>query len=131
MPAKIWLNQGGHGDGANSGARQAAWRDALNRFWSHYLFGIDNGARTDRRRPYSARTGNGSSTPTGRCPERTTTLESARAETTPSANCELDIGSLCPAVAVEEVIVDDSTIDAASLVAAPQSPNRLVYQTTR
>ena len=24
--------------------RQAAWRDALNRFWSHYLFGIDNGA---------------------------------------------------------------------------------------
>ncbi len=42
VPAKIWLNQGGHGDGANSGARQAAWRDELNRFWSQYLFGIDN-----------------------------------------------------------------------------------------
>jgi X-Pro dipeptidyl-peptidase len=42
VPAKIWLNQGGHGDGANSGARQAAWRDELNRFWSQYLFGVEN-----------------------------------------------------------------------------------------
>ena len=42
VPAKIWLNQGGHGDGANVGARQAAWRDELNRFWSQYLFGVDN-----------------------------------------------------------------------------------------
>ena len=34
-PRKIWLNTGGHGDGANSGSRQAAWRDMLNRFWSN------------------------------------------------------------------------------------------------
>ena len=42
IPAKIWWNQGGHGDRANS-ARQAAWRDTLNRFWSQHLFGVNNG----------------------------------------------------------------------------------------
>jgi X-Pro dipeptidyl-peptidase len=43
VPAKIWWNQGGHGDRANS-VRQAVWRDTLNRFWSHFLYGVDNGA---------------------------------------------------------------------------------------
>ena len=46
VPAKIWWNQGGHGDRANGAARQAVWRDTLNRFWSHYLFGVENGAMT-------------------------------------------------------------------------------------
>ena len=34
-----------------------------------------------------------------------------------------------PGKPTKELIVDDSTINAATLVAAPQSPNRLVYQT--
>jgi X-Pro dipeptidyl-peptidase len=134
-PTKIWLNQGGHGDGANSGARQAAWRDALNRFWSHYLFGIDNGAMAGPKAAVQRENGQWVDYADWPAPgAKATTLELR-----PSDNNT--IGELRAAShghhdhwhhrgkPVKEVIVDDSTINAADLVAAAQSPNRLIYQT--
>jgi X-Pro dipeptidyl-peptidase len=129
-PTRIWLNQGGHGDGANSGARQAAWRDALNRFWSHYLFGIDNGAMDGPKAAVQRENGQwveyadwpvpGAKATTLRIrPSGDNGIGELRTESKP-----LPIGTQST-----EVIVDDSTINAASLVAAAQSPNRLVYQT--
>jgi X-Pro dipeptidyl-peptidase len=75
VPAKIWWNQGGHGDRANAQPRQAAWRDMLNRFWSRYLFGVKNGVMDGPRAVVNARTTNGSSIRTGR------TLEQERRHT--------------------------------------------------
>ena len=133
-PTKIWLNQGGHGDGANSGARQAAWRDALNRFWSHYLFGIDNGAMDGPKAAVQRENGQWVDYADWPVPgSRATTLQLR-------ASGDNTIGELgAPSHGhrhghhhgkpAKEVIVDDSTINAADLVAAPQSPNRLVYQT--
>jgi X-Pro dipeptidyl-peptidase len=132
-PTKIWLNQGGHGDGANSGARQAAWRDALNRFWSHYLFGIENGAMEGPKAAVQRENGTWVDYADWPVPGAKATTVQLR----PSDNNT--IGELRASShkhhhhhrgkPVKEVIVDDSTINAAELVAAAQSPNRLVYQT--
>jgi X-Pro dipeptidyl-peptidase len=128
VPAKLWLNQGGHGDGANSGARQAAWRDELNRFWSQYLFGVDNhweqGPRTAIQRE------NGQWVDYENWP-----VPGARtAEFDLGASGDNTIGALSLAgpgheTREMETLVDDSSIDATALIAAPQSPHRLAYRT--
>jgi X-Pro dipeptidyl-peptidase len=132
-PTKIWLNQGGHGDGANSGARQAAWRDALNRFWSHYLFGVENGAMEGPKAAVQRENGQWVDYADWPVPgAKATTLQLRPSD-------DNTIGGLgAPSHGhlhhhrgkpVKEVIIDDSTINAAELVAAAQSPHRLVYQT--
>ena len=125
VPSTIWWNQGGHGDRANS-ARQAVWRDTLNRFWSRYLFGQDNGW------------------------EKTATVTIEREDNTwldyaswpvpgaamtpltltPGAGGAAGVLGFdrVPAPASPQVIVDDSSIDATVLIAAPESPSRLIYK---
>jgi X-Pro dipeptidyl-peptidase len=167
VPAKIWLNQGGHGDGANSGARQAAWRDELNRFWSQYLFGVDNhwqdGPRSAVQRENSqwvdyddwpapgARQAMFSLGAVGDNTIGTLALERRHGHNHKfdrwhdQDDCrdrrrdfghdwDLDDDSHwhhrghSPERGLE-TIIDDSSIDANALIAAAQSPNRLVYQT--
>ena len=125
VPAKIWWNQGGHGDRANT-ARQAVWRDTLNRFWSHYLFGIDNGAMTGPKAVVER--------------EDNTWVEYADWPVPGSASVALHlapsvhangIGELGVTIGrsrTTETIEDDSSIDATELAAAAQSSHRLIYQ---
>jgi X-Pro dipeptidyl-peptidase len=126
IPARIWWNQGGHGDRAN-GVRQAVWRDTLNRFWTHYLFGVQNGAPNEPRAVIEREDNTWVDYPDWPVPgARATTVRFAPATT---AN---GIGRLAgppPPSSALELIVDDASIDANVLVAAAQSPNRLVYQT--
>lgn len=136
VPAKIWLNQGGHGDGANSGARQAAWRDELNRFWSQYLFGIDNNWTDGPRSAVQRESGQWVDYENWPAPgARTAMLSLSAAQDNTIGGLELDRSSdhrkehRVPKPRVIETIVDDSSIDATVLTAAAQSPNRLVYQT--
>jgi X-Pro dipeptidyl-peptidase len=131
-PTKIWLNQGGHGDGANSGARQAAWRDALNRFWSHYLFGVDNGAMEGPKAAVQRETGQWVDYADWPVPDSRATTLHLRPSGPIGSNTVGELragGGHHHGRPAKEVIVDDSTINAADLVAAPQSPHRLVYQT--
>ena len=129
-PTKIWLNQGGHGDGANSGARQAAWRDALNRFWSHYLFGVDNGAMDGPKAAVQRETGQWVDYDDWPVPgSKATTLHLRPSGNNSIGELRAPGSKRSPGKQAKEIIVDDSTINAADLVAAPQSPNRLVYQT--
>jgi X-Pro dipeptidyl-peptidase len=126
---KIWLNQGGHGDGANSGARQAAWRDALNRFWSHYLFGIDNGAMDGPKAAVQREDSQWQDYADWPVPGASDTTLNFQ----PSGNNSIGglsgtWGGFNHRRPMRERIVDDSTINAAELVAAPQSPHRLIYQ---
>jgi X-Pro dipeptidyl-peptidase len=131
VPTKIWLNQGGHGDGANSGARQAAWRDALNRFWSHYLFGVDNAAMDGPKAAIQRENSQWVDYADWPVPgAKLTTLHLGASADNTSGQL-----ALAPVPDAEqpgdghEVIVDDATIDANVLVAAAQSPHRLVYKT--
>jgi X-Pro dipeptidyl-peptidase len=126
VPSKIWWNQGGHGDRANS-ARQAVWRDTLNRFWSHYLFGQDNGWEKTATVVVERENNVWVDYPTWPVPGATkTTLK-----LTPGANGAAGMLGLDRATgsSAPQVIVDDSSIDANELVAAAASPNRLIYQT--
>jgi X-Pro dipeptidyl-peptidase len=128
VPAKIWLNQGGHGDGANSGARQAAWRDALNRFWSNQLFGVDNDAMKGPKAAVQREDGVWVDYADWPAPGATPTRLYLRAG---AGDTHGGIGKnwLFPGFSLErEKIVDNSAIDATVLVAAPESPHRLVYQ---
>jgi X-Pro dipeptidyl-peptidase len=157
VPSKIWLNQGGHGDGANSGARQAAWRDELNRFWSQYLFGVENDWTGGPRSAVQRENGQWVDYENWPAPgARTATLQLAPAQDNTIGALVLDRSSHHHKEPrgdrddhwdrnhdgddddrhhsrrkgrVIETIVDDSSIDATVLIAAPQSPNRLVYQT--
>jgi X-Pro dipeptidyl-peptidase len=135
VPAKIWLNQGGHGDGANSGARQAAWRDELNRFWSQYLFGQDNhwqqGPRAAVQRENNQWVDYEDWPVAGPTP---TTFSMWPVGDNTAGELLLIDKSATPAAAREipanpaETIVDNSAIDANVLIAAAQSPHRLVYK---
>ena len=132
VPAKIWWNQGGHGDGANRQPRQAAWRDMLNRFWSHYLFGVKNGVMDGPRASVERENNEWVEYADWPHPNARATRYSLR----PGAGNgigELDeqagVGARPASPPQTERIVDDSSINADVLVAAPQSPHRLVYQT--
>jgi X-Pro dipeptidyl-peptidase len=130
VPAKIWLNQGGHGDGANSGARRQAWRDALNRFWSHYLFGIDNGAMDGPKAAVQRENGDWVDYDTWPVPGAHNTLLHLNPSQYNGIG-ELRSGHTPPGAGPqpEETIVDNSLVNAAILAAEPQSQHRLVYQT--
>jgi X-Pro dipeptidyl-peptidase len=126
VPAKIWWNQGGHGDRANT-ARQAEWRDTLNRFWSMYLFGVQNGAM-DGPKAVVERENNQwveyADWPVPGTSDMTVHFGPAE------PNGVGRLGVATQAASGPEIIVDDASIDANVLVAAPSSPSRLAYQTT-
>lgn len=135
VPAKIWWNQGGHGDRANS-ARQAVWRDTLNRFWSHYLFGVKNGVM-DGPKAVVEREDN-VWVDYQDWPVAGSAPVSIRFAAAPEVNnIGNGIGHLGATVTASarrapartETIVDDASIDATELVAAAQSPHRLIYLT--
>jgi X-Pro dipeptidyl-peptidase len=125
IPARIWWNQGGHGDRANS-ARQAVWRDTLNLFWSHYLFGVKNGAADAPKAVVERENNVWVDYAAWPVPGAQATTVRFSAGGDPNGIGQL--GASKPGPSTTEVIVDDSSIDANVLVAASQSPNRLVYQ---
>ncbi len=134
VPSKIWLNQGGHGDGANSGSRQAAWRDELNRFWSQYLFDQDNHWQ-DGTRAAVQRENNQwvdyADWPVATTPPAGFTLWASGDNTAGElvlSNKNAPPRPQPPIARVAETIVDNSAIDANVLIAAAQSPHRLVYK---
>ncbi len=135
VPAKIWWHQGGHGDRANT-ARQAVWRDTLNRFWSHHLFGVRNGVM-DGPKAVVEREDN-VWVDYQEWPVPGSAPVAVRFAPAAAAN---SIGQLGGASASArsasaragtglETIVDDASIDATTLVAAAQSPHRLIYQSS-
>lgn len=136
VPAKIWLNQGGHGDGANSGSRQAAWRDELNRFWSQYLFGQDNhwedGPRAAVQRENNQWVDYANWPVAG--PTPTVFLMRPSGDNTagdffPRNKTAAPAAPQPLLESTAETIVDNSAIDANVLIAAAESPHRLVYKT--
>jgi X-Pro dipeptidyl-peptidase len=128
VPRKIWLNTGGHGDGANSGARQAAWRDELNRFWSQYLFGQDNnwtgGPRAAVQRSSTVWADYADWPVPGSAP---TAFHLSASGNNTSGQIGVDDFLLDESPSIENII-DNSAIDATALVQAASSPHRLVYK---
>ena len=123
--AKIWLNTGGHGDGANSELARA-WRDELNRFWSQYLFGQNNnwtsGPRAAVQRSTNVWTDYADWPVPGAAP---TTFNLVASGNNTIGHMGIEDHH---ADHVLENIIDNSAIDATVLVQNAASPNRLVYK---
>jgi X-Pro dipeptidyl-peptidase len=127
IPSKIWWNQGGHGDRANGQARQAEWRDMLNRFWTQYLFGEGKGVMDGPKAVVERENNQWVEYATWPVPgSQTVTLSIAPGAT---ANAIGVLGAGTPEASITELIIDNSGVDANALVAAATSPHRLVYQT--
>jgi X-Pro dipeptidyl-peptidase len=130
VQAKMWLNQGGHGDGANSFSRRNAWREELNRFWSHFLYDVDNGAMETPKVVVQRENGDWVEYADWPVPGAEDTGLSLTASVDNGiGDLLLDVDNSVNDNHDYETIVDDSTIDSAVLATDIQSPHRLVYQT--
>lgn len=124
VPHKIWLHQSGHVDPI--GLRKAEWLRTVNRWFSKYLLGLDNGI--DREPKATIQREDKSWVNEAEWPAPGTAAATAAFQ--PGGR---DTGGLAPtgnspvANAVTESLEDNATKLAADLVAAPSSPNRLAY----
>lgn len=121
-PAMLYLHQGGHGGPPTMELR--------NRWFSHYLYGVNNGVDKDPRlyvvREDQPRVG-GVPTPYGDFPNP----DSREVALYPSGNGN-KVGALSPLqnrAAIRETLFDDVQFSGATLASAPSSPFRLLYAT--
>lgn len=127
----IWWHQGNHGDRANQ-VRQDAWRMELNRFWTRYLFAVDNGMMNGPRAVVER--------------EDRTWVEYKDWPMPGAAPVVLSLADGVPGLKTrptsqdvrrpglqtrrpEQSFADNSAVDADTLAAASESPHRLLYQT--
>ncbi|WP_433270262.1 Xaa-Pro dipeptidyl-peptidase [Actinosynnema sp. CS-041913] len=122
---KIWLHQSGHTDPDT--LRSAEWRRTINRWFSHYLYGIDNGIEKEPKSTIQRE-------------DRTTWVDEADwpAPGTSTARLFPWAGgsakgalrsSAVPGRPVVESLRDDSSKLSEDLIDLPSSGNRLSYAT--
>ena len=121
VAARIWWHQGNHGDRANQ-ARQEAWRNELNRFWTRYLFDVENAMMNGPRAVIERENRTWEEYPDWPVPGAAPVALSLSAGSLLLQRPPRHAGG-------EEFFTDNATIDADTLAAAPQSPHRLVYRT--
>ena len=130
IPRKIWLHNGGHGGPSGPGA--AAYKVSENRWFDHWLFGVQNGIMEQPRATIQREDGSYSDEPDWPAPSarRATLRLSARSASAPG---ELSSSSSGRGWNKEQKFVDRGreldTDDV--LIQAPDDPrsDRLVYRT--
>ena len=120
-PAMIYLHQGGHGG--------APPLDVMNRWWSHYLYGVDNGVEKEPR-ALIVREGGGRGTP----PTAYADFPNPAAAPVvlhPAAGGNGTGGLTLAAVKNRdpEKFTDNSELSVSDLAGATMSPSRLIYAT--
>jgi len=122
---KIWWHQSGHTDPDT--LRSVEWRRTLNRWFSHYLYGVDNGVQKEPKATIQRE-------------DKTTWTDeadwpapgTAKASLRPTAGGDAKGGlATRPATgrSVVETLSDNSAVLAETLVNAAASDNRLSYAT--
>lgn len=120
----IWLHQSGHADPYS--LRKDEWLTTLNRWFSHYLYGIDNGVETEPRATVQRE--DGSWTREADWPAPGT--EDATLRLGPGGGERGALGvHRSPGRPVVEWLTDDATKKVEDLVNAPASEHRLSYST--
>ncbi|MBC6471053.1 Xaa-Pro dipeptidyl-peptidase [Actinomadura alba] len=122
VPHKIYLHQGGHGGSPSL--------DVLNRWFTRYLFGVENGVETDPRALVQREDRTLVAYPEWPDPASAdTTLNLAPSVDGTAGDLTLDRTRL--GEPVTETIVDDATKPAQTLADAVTSPNRLAYKSAK
>ncbi|PXY28741.1 Xaa-Pro dipeptidyl-peptidase [Prauserella flavalba] len=122
---RIWWHQSGHAD--PYGLRQQEWLRTLNRWFSHYLYGVDNGIEDEPRSTVQRE--DLSWTDEADWPAPGTRDVTLYPRPGGSARGGLDVSGPLRGRPVVERFTDDATKTVEQLVDAPSSANRLAYST--
>ncbi|SEC26482.1 X-Pro dipeptidyl-peptidase [Amycolatopsis tolypomycina] len=122
---KIWLHQAGHADPYS--LRRDVWLATLNRWMSHYLYGIDNGIQNEPRatiqREDKSWVDEADWPAPGTADVRVYPWPGGRAKGT------IDTRNPVPGTAAAETLADDSAKTIEQLAGLASSGNRLLYAT--
>lgn len=118
---RIWLHQFGHSDPYN--VNRVPWLVLLNRWMSHYLYGVDNGVERENKATIQREDRSWTEEAEWPAPSarHVTVRPSAGGETTGGLGLRRGKGT--------ESLTDDASKKAEALAAAATSPHRLSYAT--
>ncbi|MDX3188998.1 Xaa-Pro dipeptidyl-peptidase [Streptomyces sp. MN03-5084-2B] len=123
---KIWLHQSGHADPYS--LRRDVWLATLNKWMSHYLYGIDNGIQNEPKatiqREDKSWTDEADWPAPGTADVRVYPWPGGRAKGT------IDTRNPVPGTAAAETLADDSSKTIEQLAGLASSGNRLLYATS-
>ncbi|PXY19559.1 Xaa-Pro dipeptidyl-peptidase [Prauserella muralis] len=122
---KIWLHQSGHTDPYN--LRRDEWLRTLNRWFSHYLYGIDNGVEREPRATIQRE--DLSWTEEADWPAPGSRPATVHPRPGGRGHGELDVRGALKGRPVVESLTDDATKKVEQLAEAASSPHRLSYAT--
>lgn len=125
VPHEIWLHQRGHGDWPYN-LRKQAWLDTLNRWWTHWLYDVDNGVMEGPRATVQREDGSWVTYPEWPAPRAQATEVALTPGGRTSGGLTLDRPRGKP---VTETLVDKPSVTAQELAAAASSKHRLAYRT--
>jgi X-Pro dipeptidyl-peptidase len=123
VPRKLWLHQAGHADPFN--LRKDEWLVALNRWFTRYLYKVQNGVEQEPRLTIQREDMSWSDEAEWPAPG----TSSASLFLGAGGNARGPLGTSPTHGSVVESLTDDSSITAESLADASSSPNRLAYTT--
>ncbi|MDR7303140.1 Xaa-Pro dipeptidyl-peptidase [Haloactinomyces albus] len=121
---KIWWHRSGHRDPIS--LRRDAWLRTLNRWFTHYLYGVDNGVEEEPRATIQREDGSWVRKPEWPAPGAREVALQPKPGGDQRGGLGLSRGRNGKAV---EMLRDDASKLAEELAAAPSSPHRLAYFT--
>lgn len=121
IPAALYLHQGGHG-----GAPPMEMR---NRWFSHYLYGVDNGVEKDPRAWIVREGGGRGAAPTAYADYPLPGTEPVTLHPAGGGNAVGELSLSASKQNTSEKVVDDVQFSGSALASFAQSPNRLLYAT--
>ncbi|WP_091296206.1 Xaa-Pro dipeptidyl-peptidase [Amycolatopsis xylanica] len=123
---KIWLHQSGHADPYN--LRRDAWLVTLNKWMSHYLYGVQNGIQNEPKATVQRE--DLSWTDEAEWPAPGTSDVRVYPWSGGPSKGTIDTRNPMPGKPVVEKLADDSSKTVEQLIDLPSSGNRLLYSTT-
>jgi len=124
VPHKIWLHQFGHR--SPLGLRRDEWLRTLNRWFTRYLYGVQNGVESEPRATIQREDLSWGDEPEWPAPAARDVALHPRAGGSSAGGLTLQAAGGAPVV---ESLTDDASILAETLAAAPSSQHRLAYDT--
>lgn len=124
VPHKIWWHQSGHTDPRR--LNEEAWLRDVNRWFTRYVYGVQNGVEHEPRAVIQREDGSWTREAEWPAPGTAEATVHPTAGGDTAGGLSMEGRSGAPVV---ETLVDDASVTAEELASAPSSPHRLSYRT--